>query len=378
MKSNFLSSSINNLPTPSPNKKGFPWTSETPKNSYKSDFRYPKITIITPSYNQGQFLEETIRSVLLQNYPNLEYIVIDGGSTDNSVEIIKKYEKWIDYWVSEPDRGQAHAINKGLEIATGEVFNWLNSDDWYVEGALKKVGEAFDNAKTSAVAFREYAIQDEKIVSIHKGSSVFKTLEETVAHFHIDQPCTFFRLDKLKQIGTLNEDLHYLFDAEMWIRYLLLCGNTVVKRKEVMNYFRLHGNSKTVMQQQYFHKEAHLLLCALLRFSNIDNALKEKVLKQSDFTEENILKIYTSWVLIKSAKMNSAKFDKAICDRISLHFYWQHNYQFCRQFPVRTLKTKAYRRAFLYHYLTIVFTETQFIGLSKIVKMIKKIIKSQP
>lgn len=90
---------------------------------------WPKISIVTPSFNQGQYIEETIRSILLQGYPNLEYIVIDGGSTDGAVDVIRKYEKWLTYWVSEPDKGQADAINKGLERCTGEIFNWINSDD---------------------------------------------------------------------------------------------------------------------------------------------------------------------------------------------------------------------------------------------------------
>ena len=104
---------------------------------------YPKISIVTPSFNQGIFLEATIQSVLNQNYPNLEYIVIDGGSTDNSVKIIKKYEKYLSYWVSESDRGQSHAINKGFTISTGEIMGWLNSDDLYTSGALNHVANVF-------------------------------------------------------------------------------------------------------------------------------------------------------------------------------------------------------------------------------------------
>jgi glycosyltransferase involved in cell wall biosynthesis len=104
---------------------------------------YPKISIVTPSFNQGRFIEKTILSVIEQDYPNLEYIIIDGGSTDESVEVIKKYDQHLAYWVSEPDRGQSHAINKGFERATGEIFGWLNSDDWYHPGALKAVAEAF-------------------------------------------------------------------------------------------------------------------------------------------------------------------------------------------------------------------------------------------
>ena len=103
----------------------------------------PRITIITPSLNQGEFLEDTIHSILNQNYPNLEYFIVDGGSTDNSVDIIKKYEHRINWWVSEPDRGQSHAINKGLVRATGDIINWINSDDLLFPGALQRVASCY-------------------------------------------------------------------------------------------------------------------------------------------------------------------------------------------------------------------------------------------
>ena len=109
--------------------------------------KYPKISIVTPSYNQGNFLEETILSVINEEYPNLEYVIIDGGSTDNSKEIIKKYENKLTYWVSEKDNGQTEAINKGFKLVTGDIFNWLNSDDFLEEGALFKIGEQFSNNK---------------------------------------------------------------------------------------------------------------------------------------------------------------------------------------------------------------------------------------
>ncbi|NVO00781.1 MAG: glycosyltransferase, partial [Geobacteraceae bacterium] len=132
----------------------------------------PKITIVTPSYNQGRFLEKTILSVLDQGYPNLEYIVIDGGSTDESVEIIKKYADRLTYWVSEPDRGQSHAINKGFERATGEIFGWLNSDDWYHPGALQAVAEAFAaNPDVGAVVGAGEMVDEEGKQLIYKSTT---------------------------------------------------------------------------------------------------------------------------------------------------------------------------------------------------------------
>ena len=119
----------------------------------------PRISIVTPSFNQGQFIEKTICSVLDQNYPNLEYVVIDGGSTDETVEIIKKYAKHLTYWVSEPDRGQSHAINKGLAHCTGDVFNFLNSDDYLEPGALFHVAEAW-NEKTDAAVYTRFTGAD--------------------------------------------------------------------------------------------------------------------------------------------------------------------------------------------------------------------------
>jgi len=137
---------LHDLPKPPAGKTGWPWTEASPQSSEKipEGSEHLRISIVTPNYNFGHFLEETIRSVLLQGYPNLEYIIIDGGSTDNSVEIIKKYEPWLAYWVSEKDEGITHAINKGMEVASGNWINWLNSDDFLLPGALWRLKEIIE------------------------------------------------------------------------------------------------------------------------------------------------------------------------------------------------------------------------------------------
>lgn len=138
---------LNSLPSSPLGKHGWPWTVAPEKCTEltPSGKLWPKISIVTPSYNQGQFLEATICSILGQNYPNLEYIVIDGGSTDNSVEIIKKYERHLAYWVSEKDAGQYDAINKGFARSTGEIMAWLNSDDMYLPWVFRTIGEIFSD-----------------------------------------------------------------------------------------------------------------------------------------------------------------------------------------------------------------------------------------
>ena len=124
---------------------------------------YPKISIVTPSFNQGKYIEQTIQSVLDQDYPNLEYIIIDGGSTDETVEIIKKYEHKIHYWVSEPDKGQTDGINKGFAKCTGEIFNWINSDDYYEPGTFYKLAKLFtEHPYVDVVCGKEWSFNDGK------------------------------------------------------------------------------------------------------------------------------------------------------------------------------------------------------------------------
>ena len=181
---------------------------------------WPKISIVTPSFNQGKFLEKTILSVLEQDYPNLEYIIIDGGSTDSSVEIIKKYEQHLSYWVSEPDRGQSHAINKGFAKTTGEILGWLNSDDWYYPGALRAVAEAFaNNPKTGAVVgIGDFYYEEfNRIQTVEPFPVTMQSLYGAVDRFFM-QPSCFFTHKVWNECGPLDELLQLAMDLDLWLK----------------------------------------------------------------------------------------------------------------------------------------------------------------
>jgi glycosyltransferase involved in cell wall biosynthesis len=207
---------------------------------------WPRVSIVTPSYNQGRFVEETIRSVLLQGYPNLEYIVIDGGSTDGSVEIIKKYEKWLTYWVSEPDRGQSHAINKGFEKATGVLYGWVNSDDSLLKDALKSVARAY-LASPEAGAWcgsTLYVDVNGKRNGVREPPRHLDA--ETIAGWNensFGQPATFFSRRAWQECAPLDENLQYGMDLDLWIR---IAQKFAFERLgEVLATERLHKDCKT-------------------------------------------------------------------------------------------------------------------------------------
>lgn len=181
---------------------------------------YPKITIVTPSFNQAIFLERTILSVINQGYPNLEYIIIDGGSTDGSVDIIKKYESHISKWVSEPDSGQSNAINKGFKMATGDLYNWLNSDDILYPATLKIVAEYCLKYPNHQVFYGDRVIidKDDRVLKVNEGPS-FKRWESKM-YLKIPQETTFFSKSIWNKVNGLNEDLHYTMDVDLWRRFL--------------------------------------------------------------------------------------------------------------------------------------------------------------
>jgi glycosyltransferase involved in cell wall biosynthesis len=214
----------------------------------------PLVSIITPSYNQGRFLEETIQSVLAQDYPQLEYIIVDGGSTDDSVNIITRYASRISWWVSEKDQGQTDAINKGFARANGEIFAWLNSDDTYLPGAISQAVEFLLNRPEVAMVYGDANLVDEYGNVIGRfparQTSLKKMLRGSV---HIPQQASFFWSKLWKQVGPLDPSFHFAMDYDLWVRLARLAP--LIYTPCLWANFRLHGGGKTAAMDDRCYPE---------------------------------------------------------------------------------------------------------------------------
>lgn len=272
---------INELPFFSTEKKGWPWEQNISleRTLLDNKEKFPKISIITPSYNQGEFIEETLLSVIFQGYPNLEYIVIDGGSADESVEIIKKYEPWISYWISEPDNGQTHAINKGLEKATGDIIAYLNSDDLYQPETFQIVVDFFNDNPDVDMVFGD-------IVHIDRDSNILSKISREPINieqfygccFYIPQPTVFLRKNIVVKIGAFDETLNLGMDLDYWMR--LSFQGKIVYLSEILASARIYPEAKS---------------------SDLSVNYLEEHLKILDKNKKNIVKIHNSDDLLRNS-----------------------------------------------------------------------------
>jgi glycosyltransferase involved in cell wall biosynthesis len=207
---------------------------------------FPKVSIITPSFNQGQFLEASIRSVLEQNYPNIEYIIVDGGSKDESVKIIKRYEDRLAFWVSEKDKGHADALNKGFSHATGEILAWLNSDDTYFPNAVSEAVTILESHPEVGMVYGDADLIDDSGATVGQFGSKQTNYQRMLrGSVHIPQATTFFRANLWHQVGPLDLSLFFSFDYDLWVRLAKVSQLLYVPKRWAK--FRIHNEGKTIV-----------------------------------------------------------------------------------------------------------------------------------
>jgi glycosyltransferase involved in cell wall biosynthesis len=279
--------SLAELPQPPVGKAGWPWTEESSRLPERKPEggSWPHITIVTPSFNQGQFLEETIRSILLQGYPDLEYFVLDGGSADGSVDTIDKYSRWIDFWVSEPDRGQSAAINRGLGMGTGSLATWINSDDMLCKDALFQhfltqeiaddvvyVGDCINIDASGRVLFTHRA-RVESLEDLLRVRSVWQS------GGYICQQEVLFPLQLARRVGGLNENNHYSMDYELWGEFFL-AGAQVRYTGIPFGYFRSHEAQKTKAITTQTDSTIDVAEALLARAESVSTENREDILSE--------------------------------------------------------------------------------------------------
>jgi len=225
------------------------------------------VSIITPSFNQAAYLEQTLRSVLEQNYSHIEYMVVDGASTDNSVEIIRKYESKLTWWVSEKDTGQADAINKGFARATGEIIAWLNSDDYYLAGAISAAVKIFEENPEVVLVYGNMLAVDEHGKTFNALNYKQLTLEDLLCFQIIGQPSAFIRRSALQITGGLDPAFHFLLDHHLWIR--LAQQGKILHVNQTWSAARYHAEAKNVAKAAEFGREAFRILDAVAQDKNL-------------------------------------------------------------------------------------------------------------
>jgi len=261
---------LEDLPAPPEGKTGWPWIEGTEPlpDKMPDGSEWPRISIVTPSYNQGQFIEETIRSILLQGYPNLEYIIIDGGSTDNSVEVIQKYKYYLAYFKSEKDNGQSDALNKGFAVSTGLLMGWLNSDDLLTKNALYTLATYYKpglkwwtGAGIQILEDRTYNyLKKDDIIAVSRNKLLY-------ARLIICQVATFWNRELWNKTGALIKPINLAMDYELWLRFSKYSSAYPIPQH--LGFFRTHNQAKTGSEDGF---KLYLKECDMVRSQEYKNS----------------------------------------------------------------------------------------------------------
>jgi glycosyltransferase involved in cell wall biosynthesis len=290
-----------------------------------------KISIIIPTFNQGYFIEETILSIINQNYKNFEIIIIDGGSSDGTKDIIKKYESAISFWISEHDTGQSNAINKGLEKVSGEIVTWLNSDDYYEPGALQTIVNLFEQYPEADIIHGKARLFGDKIKDKVIGLDHDIPLNEYLPYMRFPQPSSFYKNDFLSSRFTVNEKLHFAMDFELLARAIL--KDAKIKRTDaLLSHYRLHAASKTNDEIKFLDEWAlvfYKILRSLKNGISMAEKLEElKLVKKEPLQSDNIRFEVDPAVIFSNEEL-----ERAFLEHLHLHYHTNYrlfNHEQCR------------------------------------------------
>jgi glycosyltransferase involved in cell wall biosynthesis len=265
--------------------------------------RYPRISVVTPSFNQGAYLGETLASIASQHYPDLELIVMDGGSDDDSVEVIKAFSGTVTYWESQPDSGQSHAINKGFSRATGDIVCWLNSDDVFLPGCLNAVAAAFNtHPEWEWISAPSLKFGD----GLHEIGGLYELPRDRVEWLRfcpLAQPSTFWRRSLYDRVGGLDESFHFALDYEYWVRFVFE-GAKVHFIDRPLSAYRLHDVSKTVSSQEKFRAEEK---CLREKYWDRLTHQEQRKLTRLVSQSEAVLELTQSVALMQAKKWDDAR-----------------------------------------------------------------------
>lgn len=295
---------LDDLPPLLEERKGWPWTVHCPPlpETLPNGKAWPRVTIVTASYNQGRYIEETIRSVLLQGYPNLEYIVVDGGSTDGSVDIIRKYESWLAYWVSEPDKGPGDALAKGFARASGEIFAWLNSDDILLPWAVGAAVITLLREESDAIYGHRLRMQEDGFFFDFDIAPGKITWWKLCIGTWLPQETVFFQRRMYEQVGGISDDT-LAFDYDLWVRFVA-AGARFVNSGVFLGAARYHPASIQGARRQLLLAHTHRSRMRYLGTTRLRRAViagSNRAVKRVVFTAWRMYK--RSWVLRRRIQM---------------------------------------------------------------------------